>query len=401
MNGGQGQQQEQQNAQKMQFMQLLRQGGLPTTEAEVRAQFEQAVDAEEVAFSNDTKVSPWWKMLTLLVTRAVMWLIEALATTVLPEMYVKTASRAGLILLADGVNLTPKAPTKARGQVQFVRADSVGVLTVAADTPVQSPPINGRIYTVMTTAAVDFAEGQTTVLAPVEAEAVGSAYNLGAGYYRLLPKAVPGVTGVQNLEDWLQQPGTDEEGTEDLRERIRTQFLALNQWHTDAVYRAIIASFDGVSTDNVFFDSDAPRGPGTADAYVMFELGSPSEEFLQTIQRKIMDQGNHGHGDDLRVRAMPETEHDVTLTLYPQPNLTPAETETLAAEVEHFIRAAFRENQDYQPTLPRPWSRFSFSKLSQELHREFADIDSLAFANADILSEMALARLKTLKVTTA
>lgn len=383
------------------FTDLVKQGGLPTTEAEVRAEFESEVQAENVAFTNNSDFSPWWRMVTALVTKPVIWLIQALINSVMPQMFVKTASGAFLDLLADGVNLERKQAAKAQGQVQFTRANSAGTLDVPAGTAVQSANINGRVYTLRTTAKATFTDGLATVLAPVEAEEEGSAYNLAAGYYSVLPVLLPGITAVTNLSDWLLQPGADEEDDDDLRARIRTQFLAVNQWHTDAVYRALISSFDGVAADNVYFDSDAPRGPGTADAYVMLEIGTPDAAFIASIQSLITNDGNHGHGDDLQVFAMPETQHNVIATIYPIGNLSGPTVTKLENDVADFIRAAFRQNQDYTPTLVRPWSRFSFSRLAGELHAEFDLLQGVDFDLDYIVSSMDLPRLNSLSVVSA
>ncbi|MFA0810854.1 baseplate J/gp47 family protein [Microbulbifer epialgicus] len=381
------------------FTNLLKEGGVPTTEAEVRTAFEKEVDAEKVAFTNKRDISPWWRMVTALVIKAVMWLINAQIKAVMPQMYVKTASGPFLELKADGVNLEPKKKGKARGFVQFTRADSSGSLDVAQNTAIQSPVINGRVYTLRTTEKVMFTDGMDTVLAPVEAEEAGSAYNLAAGYYSVLPVLLPGVIAVTNLSDWLTHPGTDDEDPEELRKRIRTQFMAVNRWHTDAVYRSLIAGFDGVNDDNVFFNSDAPRGPGTADAYVMFEVGNPDATFIQSIQRKITDEGNHGHGDDVKVFAMPESQHDITVTVYTIDGLSGDTKDNIKADVENFIRAAFRENQDYKPTLVKPWSRFSFSFLGGELHGQFELLRGVDFNLDYIVSQMDLPRINSLSVT--
>lgn len=98
--------------------------------------------------------------------------------------------------------------------------------------------------------------------------------------------------------------------------------------------------------------------------------------------------------------VMPETQHTVSLTLWPRPLLTADQRAKLQAEVALFIRAAFRESGtgDYQPTLTYPQSRFSFSRLGEELHQQFAGIESLHFNNVDIVSELNIPRIKSLQV---
>jgi hypothetical protein len=134
---------------------------------------------------------------------------------------------------------------------------------------------------------------------------------------------------------------------------------------------------------------------------VLFEADVPAQSYLVQINSKIMDEGNHGHGDDLLVMVIPETQNDIAMALWPKSVLTAAERATLKVNVELFIRAAFREStdSDYQPTLTYPQSRFSFSRLGEELHQVFPGIDSLRFTNSDIVSELTIPRIHTLQVT--
>ncbi|ABC27291.1 uncharacterized phage Mu protein gp47-like protein [Hahella chejuensis KCTC 2396] len=380
------------------FARLVKEAGIPTTEAELKTVWENEVAAQGVAFSNNSEYSPWWRIVSALVTMPVLWLVDLLMTGVLPQMFVKTASGSALDLLAWGVAVERKQAAKARGRVQFTRGDLSGQLEIRAGTVIQSASINGRIYRLHTTQARRFSDGEATLLVDVEAVDTGSGYNLAAGYYAVLQTPIPGVT-VTNLDNWLLHPGADRETDDALRLRVRNQFSAVNQWHTDAVYTAIIAGFDGVSVDNVFFEHEAPRGPGTANAFILFETGTPDAAFLARIQARISDEGNHGHGDDLQVFAMPETLHDVSADLWAVSHLDAAAREQLKQAVTQFIRAAFRENQDYQPTRTFPFSRFSFSRLAQELHTAFPALASIDFKTSDITSQMDIPRLKSLTVT--
>ena len=269
-----------------------------------------------------------------------------------------------------------------------------------AGTVVQSPPINGRTYQLQTTAAAEFVDGQLQLEIPAEAVATGSGYNLAPGYYAILPEPLPGIAQVVNAAGWLQSPGADPEPDDELRLRTRNQFSAVNQWHTDAVYRAMIAAFPGVRPDGVYFEHNAPRGPGSANAYVLFEAGVPADTYLEQINSHIRDQGNHGHGDDLQVMAMPETLHGISVEIWPHSTLNEQQRADLEDEVTLFIRAAFREStpRDYQPTQPYPQSRFSFSRLGEELHQQFPGLESLKFAGDDIVSELSVPRIRTLEV---
>lgn len=385
------------------FKQALADSGIPTTEAALKAAWEAEVLAQGSKLANTSAYSPFWRVITALVTKPVLWLLTFVSDTVLPNFFVKTAQKAWLDMLAWAVNVERKAPTKAIGILLFSRATTAGELEVPIGTRVQSASINGNVYELVTTKAASFVEGESQLQIPAMAVEAGSGYNLAPGYYAILPVPVPGVVQVVNLDGWLATPGSDSEPDDQLRLRVRNQFSAVNQWHTDAVYRALIAAFPGVSANGVFFEHGAPRGPGSANAYVLFEADVPADTYLAQINAKIMDEGNHGHGDDLLVLVMPETQHDVSLQVWPIANLTPAQRSNLQADIGLFIRAAFREStgRDYAPTLTWPQSRFSFSRLTEELHEQFPGIDSLKFNNDDILSNLDIPRLQTLQVVFA
>ena len=155
----------------------------------------------------------------------------------------------------------------------------------------------------------------------------------------------------------------------------------------------------GINDDNVYFEHNAPRGPGTANSYILLDTGEPSPEMLADLNAYIREQGQHGHGDDLQVMAMPETQANIVCRVWPLRSLTMDERTQLKAAVEKFIGAAFRENTDYSPTVTNPVLRFSFSKLGQELHGQFAQIESLEFDNADIINNLTVPRIQTLEVS--
>jgi len=384
------------------FKKVIADAGIPTTEAGLKAAWEKEVEAQGAKVANTSSYSPFWRVMTTLVTKPVLWLLDFLCLTVLPNFFVKTAVDAWLDMLAWAVNVERKGATKAKGKLMFTRAIPDGVLELEKGIVVQSAAINGNVYKLVTTAPATFQPGQLQRDVPVEAIEAGSGFNLAPGYYAILPVPIPGIVQVVNKDGWLESPGADPEPNEQLRLRVRNQFSAVNQWHTDAVYRAMISAFPGVRPDGVYFEHGAPRGPGSANAYVLFDAGVPAATYLEQINAHIRDQGNHGHGDDLLAMVMPEVAVTVTPWLWPKPNLSAERISALVKEVELFVRAAFRESTatDYQPTLTYPQSRFSYSRLSEELHQQFEDIASLRFLpGQDIISGLNIPRLGQLQVT--
>ncbi|HHL2822286.1 TPA: baseplate J/gp47 family protein [Citrobacter murliniae] len=381
------------------FEQVLRDSGMPTTEAEVTAAFKATVQAEGF-ITNTSRMSPFWRLITKIVTTPVMWLKDALVSVVLRNMFVATATGPMLRLLAWAVNIEAKPASAAAGMVRFYKAKAADVVAVSAGTVIQTERINGVIYSVAVSEDTTLPAGPESGLVPVTATGTGSGYNLAPGYYRILPVAVAGIASVVNEDEWLVTPGADEESDDELRDRTRNQFNLVGNYHTDAIYRSMIAGVLGLSVDRIFFLHDAPRGPGTANAYLLLDSGEISQPFVDAVNDYVNSQGHHGHGDDLQCFAMPETTHTLAVTVYVgnKENMTDEELSRLKTDVSNLIRCAFRENANYDVKKTWPYSRFSFSNLGREIHRAFPVIDSLYFSLTDIVSELSVPRLAGLTV---
>ncbi|WFV97645.1 baseplate J/gp47 family protein [Klebsiella aerogenes] len=382
------------------FEEVLKDSGMPVTEEEVQARFN-AIVTDEGLITNTSRMSPFWRLVTAIVTAPVMWLKDALIAVVLTNMYVATAGGKMLRLLAWAVNVTAKPATAAEGVIRFFKADAKATTTVKAGTLVQTERINGRVYVLATVADVVIPSGVASALVAVKATGTGGAYNLAPGYYRILPVAVDGISQVASEEDWLTKPGADEESDDELRERCRNQFNLVGNYHTDAVYRSMIAQVAGLSIDRIFFEHEAPRGPGTANSYLLLDTGVASAPFIDAVNDYINTQGHHGHGDDMQCFAMPETRHDLAVSVYVPSvsNMTNDEVNALKSGVENLIRCAFRENADFDVKKTWPYSRFSFSQLGRELHRAFPQTDSIEFSLRDITSGLDVPRLNSLTVS--
>ncbi|MCS6158396.1 baseplate J/gp47 family protein [Shewanella baltica] len=383
------------------FTKIVEAAGIPTTEEGWKALFKQDVEAEGSIIANDSPYSPFWRLITAIIAKPATWIVnKVLIGVILPNLFLLTANDDGFIeAKAWEHDLTRKTDSKAKGKVRFNRAASSGPsLLIPAATVIQTDAINGTVYRVLTVEDVILPQNSLSVLVPVIAENAGAAYNLGAGYLHILPTAVTGIGSVTNEAEWLDELGSDRETNDDLKLRTRNAFTAAAPWHIDAVYRAILTERAGLDTDNVYFEHDAPRGPGTANAYILLDTGEPSAAMLTDLNQYVMEKGYHGHGDDLLVLAMPGVDVTVGVTVYPYSYLLEAEVVTLLADIENFIRCAFRENTDYNATRTEPFIRFSFSKLGQELHRQFAGIESLNWHQIDITSANNVPRLTALTI---
>ncbi|MBB1362102.1 baseplate J/gp47 family protein [Shewanella sp. SR44-4] len=383
------------------FAKIVEAAGIPTTEDGWKALFKQDVEAEGSIIANDSPYSPFWRVITAIVAKPATWIVnKVLIGAILPNLFLLTANDNSFIeAKAWEHDLTRKEDEFAKGKVRFNRAAASGPsLLIPAETVIQTDAIKGIVYRVITTDDVILLQNSLSVLVPVIAEKAGAAYNLGAGYYHVLPESVTGIGSVSNDADWIDVLGADAESNDDLKLRTRNAFTAAAPWHIDAVYRAIITERAGLDTDNVYFEHDAPRGPGTANAYILLDTGEPSNELITDLNQYVMDKGYHGHGDDLQVLAMPGADVVVGVTIYPHVYLLDDEVTTLIADVEDFIRCAFRENTNYNATRTEPFVRFSFSRLSQELHKQFAGIESLNWHQTDITSANNVPRLTALTI---
>lgn len=382
------------------FKQMLAETGLPVEETQIRQKFEE-LTAQENIITNTSKMSPFWRLITAIAVKPVKWLTDHLIGEILPNLFVKTAKEKWLQLHAWAIGLDFKQATKAEGVIQFTKESDITELTIKAGTVVQTERINDVIFRLIVTTDTVIPKGILSALVPVIAENAGADYNLAAGYYRILPESIAGIKTVENKDDWLTTPGSDRETNEELRERYRTQFSSVGQHHIDSVYRGMISKVAGLSVDRIYFKHDAPRGAGTANAYLLLDTGVTSQPFIDKVNHYVQTEGNHGHGDDLICFAMPETQHVITCGVYFRPSQAIGETRKaeIVQAVENMIRCAFRENNNYSVTKTYPFSRFSWSKLGEEIHDRFNEIDSIVWGQTDIQSDLSIPRISRLTVS--
>lgn len=384
------------------FMALLAKSGVPTTEEAMEVELKKEVEAAGSLITNDSDVSPFWRLVRAVVITPALWLIRILlAGHVLPASFAATATDSYLDIKAWDVDLTRKPAQKTKGIVNFTKVNPAEATTIPDDVWVTTERINGTIYRVKPVQAVVSPAGEAVARVVCEAEFAGVAWNLAPGYYNLLSKPITGILSARNSEkEWITTQGADAESNDALGLRIKNQFSAVGRYHIDAIYRSMLASVAGIRADHIFFEHDAPRGPGTANAFILLEVGTTPVSLIEKLNDYVNNQGNHGHGDDLQVMAIPETEHSLHLELWPVENLAAEQRLALVSEVKLLIQAAFRQSADY-PAVTRTWpqSRFSLSQLGRELHQAFPEIKSLHFTELDIVSGLEIPRLATIEVT--
>ncbi len=60
------------------FKKVIAETGIPTTEAGLKAAWEKEVEAQGAKVANTSSYSPFWRVMTALVTKPVLWLLDFL-----------------------------------------------------------------------------------------------------------------------------------------------------------------------------------------------------------------------------------------------------------------------------------------------------------------------------------
>lgn len=374
------------------FKQELINAGIPVERKEIEALWQKHVEQGEFSVSNTSTFSPFFRLQKSIMVEPAEQLINALITQVMPNSFVLLAQNEWLEQHGKARKTDKLDAVVAQGRITISRVDSDTALVLPAGTVVESLPINGQVYRVRTLFDQPFSVGEIQHDVMVEAEQPGQNYNLAAGYYVRVLSDIEGLSAT-NSADWLTTAGQDIESDENYRQRIRDAFGSLGDYHVDAVYRSIISSFAGIKSDNIVFDKTAPRGPGSANAYVFLDVGQISQALLDQINNHIAA-GNHGSGDDMKVFAISTQPIDITANYQQHPN-----TKDRLGDITQFIRAAFRENAAYKGvTQCKPNELFSFSKLASELHSQFSELKTIRFENSDISCGLWLPTINSLAV---
>ncbi|WP_045409948.1 baseplate J/gp47 family protein [Vibrio jasicida] len=381
------------------FEQVLKNSGIPVSEAEIQAEFEKEVVEQGSMINNNSTYSPFWRLIKTLITKPYLYLIQLLIKTVFPQSFVMHATGKWLDLWLDSVDLKRKQPNAAQGYVIFERLAGAPEILLPANFTISTDRINGKIYQLVIPEQTILPAGVMEVKVAVVAAEAGSEYNLSGGYYQIPQAPIAGLKRVYNPDDWLSLPGADIESNEDARARYRAQFTAVSGFYIDDKYKLIMSEFGGVKPDQIYIKRNGPRGPGTANAYLLLDSGTPAKPFIDKINQVVRGDGYHGLGDDMLVMELPEKDVDIECEWLPVPNLTPEQQASLKSHLEQYIRCVFRENKAY-PDSMKTWPNdlFSFSTLNQELRNQFPQVESLYFKNRDFKTGLEIARINALQI---
>ena len=164
------------------FVALLAKSGVPTTEQAMEVELKKEVEAAGSLITNDSDVSPFWRLVRGVVITPALWLIRTLlAGHVLPASFAATATDTYLDLKAWDVDLTRKAAQKTRGLVSFIKVNPSEAVTIPADVWITTERINGTIYRLKPLQEMVSPAGEAVAKVVCEAEFAGGAWNLAPG----------------------------------------------------------------------------------------------------------------------------------------------------------------------------------------------------------------------------
>ena len=177
---------------------------------------------------------------------------------------------------------------QATGVVEFETAFDSIVIPEGTEVATQ-PDASGQYYSYFTTEETSPASGETTCKANIEAEDVGSEYNVGSNQVTHLPNPPSGVDGVTNpnpigdgnytnTDGETLQEGLDEETNESLRERVKTALTGTSGGGTtNGIVGYLTENIDGVSTATVVEHPSGTSDRNYPHAEVIVEGGTDSE----------------------------------------------------------------------------------------------------------------------------
>ena len=180
----------------------------------------------------------------------------------------------------------------------------------------------------VTTQSAKLLTGTLYVDVPVQALEAGSAGNVAAGTILSMAVAPTGIASCTNPQPCTG--GGDQEGDEELRERVLESFKRLPNGANAAYYQQQAMSFAQVAAAEVV---SRPRGTGTVDVIVSTLYGVPDEELLAELTAYF--QARREIAVDVQVKA-PETKTvDLSLRIAPEEGWTFEEVSSRVEQAVH------------------------------------------------------------------
>lgn len=247
------------------------------------------------------------------------------------QMFVETATGERLDYLAKQRGLVRKPAQKAQGEITFFISEPIDhTIIIPKGSVAATAEENPRRF--VTTEDEEISQGNVLVSVYAEAEKAGNDGNAALGEVTVAVDVPSEIEWVENRAKFAG--GTDEESDDNLRERIRDNYLRLPNGTNAAYYEQLALTVDGIAKANAV---GKVRGNGTVDVYVSGDGKEASNTAINNAQALISSKRELNV--DVNVIKANLVAFDLDVTVYKREEFSNSEIEEKCqAAFENFIR---------------------------------------------------------------
>lgn len=247
------------------------------------------------------------------------------------QMFVETATGERLDYLAKQRGLVRKPAQKAQGEITFFISEPIDhTIIIPKGSVAATAEENPRRF--VTTEDEEISQGNVLVSVYAEAEKAGNDGNAALGEVTVAVDVPSEIEWVENRAKFAG--GTDEESDDNLRERIRDNYLRLPNGTNAAYYEQLALTVDGIAKANAV---GKVRGNGTVDVYVSGDGKEASNTAVNNAQTLISSKRELNV--DVNVIKANLVAFDLDVTVYKREEFSNSEIEEKCqAAFENFIR---------------------------------------------------------------
>lgn len=291
---------------------------VPDEEEETEAKIEELKEAGFV-ITNFSKGGVFYILLRIAIHIGVQ--LKQLAVDLINSAFMKHCPDDWVEIRAADYSKTLDEGEKTEGYLTITRKDTSRAVRIARGHPFRTTPdaYGGylRFYALEDTI---LPANQATQKVLVQAEEIGTAYNVEAGKITVSMVHIEGDATVTNEEDWITNEGQEKETAEHLRKRCINSRALIAERTIDRKLKSTIEEVPGVAV--AYIDSQHPRGQGTVDIIVTGNSGTASLELIEDVEEAIEPlTGSYG---DYLVKSSTQQKQDIEITVYIEKNVSTA-----------------------------------------------------------------------------
>lgn len=291
---------------------------VPDEEEETEAKIEELKETGFV-ITNFSKGGVFYILLRIAIHIGVQ--LKQLAVDLINSAFMKHCPDDWVEIRAADYSKTLDEGEKTEGYLTITRKDTSRAVRIARGHPFRTTPdaYGGylRFYALEDTI---LPANQATQKVLVQAEEIGTAYNVETGKITVSMVHIEGDATVTNEEDWITNEGQEKETAEHLRKRCINSRALIAERTIDRKLKSTVEEVPGVAV--AYIDSQHPRGQGTVDIIVTGNSGTASPELIEDVEEAIEPlTGSYG---DYLVKSSTQQKQDIEITVYIEKNVSTA-----------------------------------------------------------------------------